>query len=139
MQDFALKVKQLKASLCGESREGNRHAREYTEQGYFIGNGHITDGVQKELESYPTGLTSTGSVSLPDVSIPPRATKSCYGARLDVCRSLESGLDSSPRRGEEIVGTSVGSFPELLLVIEPTMVHTRINNSYERGITVIES
>lgn len=75
VQDFALKVKQLKASLCGESREANRHAPEYTEQGHIIGNGHISDGVQKELESYSTGLTSTGSASLPDIWNRHRATK----------------------------------------------------------------
>ena len=75
VQDFALKVKQLNASLCGESREGNRQACEYTEKGHIIGNGHITDGVQKELESYSTGQTSTGSVSLPDIWNRHRATK----------------------------------------------------------------
>lgn len=85
VSDFALKVKELKATLCSHSQEENQHSLEQTEQRYTLGEDHIADDGQIKIISRSTGLISARLVSLPDISNPQRRTeeivfKNCYRA-----------------------------------------------------------
>ncbi|KAL9988982.1 hypothetical protein ACROYT_G003483 [Oculina patagonica] len=48
--DFALKVKELKASLFGHRQEENQHSLEQTEQRYTLGEDHIADDEWQKTE-----------------------------------------------------------------------------------------
>ncbi|KAL9988983.1 hypothetical protein ACROYT_G003484 [Oculina patagonica] len=75
VSDFALKVKELKASLCGHRQEENQHSLELTEQRGILGEDHIADDDQIKIIKRSIDMTFAGSVSLPDISNTQRTTK----------------------------------------------------------------